>query len=67
MTERDPDELTQEEWEKKAEIALQNGNMGEAIKYSHKANVAELGYDPLEEGGLREEDEGYTPGDHDEG
>lgn len=58
---RSPNELTPEEWEKKAELAMQNGNMGNAIKYAHYANVSDLGYDPLEEGGFREEDEGYDP------
>lgn len=32
---------TVEQWEKKAEIALMNGDMGEAMKYAHYANLRE--------------------------
>lgn len=61
MTDRDPGELSPEQWEKKAELSLRNGDFGDALKYAHYANVSDLGYDPTEEGGYREEDEGYDP------
>lgn len=41
MTGRDPNELTPEKWEKKAELSLRNGDLGSAMKFAHYANVSE--------------------------
>lgn len=34
-------QCTVEEWEKKAELALLNGDLGEGMKFAHYANMQE--------------------------
>lgn len=38
-----PRDLTVEQWEKKVELSLLNGDLGEAMKYAHYANCSHTG------------------------